>query len=252
MTAIAEPLEQEPVSNPHHYRYYDLVMAAFVTVLLCSNLIGPGKTCILFGLTFGAGNLFFPISYIFGDVLTEVYGYARARQVIWIGFACNALAVGAIALGGWIAPAPFWTLSGFEAPASAQAAYQAILGFTPRLLLASFLAYLVGEFVNAYVLARLKVATQGRMLWLRTIGSTLAGQLLDSSIFLTVAFTGVLPGSALAPLVLTQWLFKSAYEALATPLTYLVVGALKRAEGLDAYDRDTNFNPLAAPGLKGG
>jgi hypothetical protein len=168
--------------------------------------------------------------------------------VIWIGFACNALAVAAIAVGAWIAPAPFWRLPGFDAPGSAQTAYQAILGFTPRLLGASFLAYLVGEFVNAYVLARLKLATQGRMLWLRTIGSTLAGQFLDSAVFLTVAFTGVLPGSALVPLILTQWLFKSAYEALATPLTYLVVGALKRAEGLDAYDRDTNFNPLALSG----
>ena len=232
-------------------RYLPAVSAGFVTCLVVSNIIAV-KIGAFGPWYLPVAVIIFPIAYIFGDVLTEVYGYARARQVIWIGFACNALAVGAIALGGWIAPAPFWTLRGFEAPASAQAAYQAILGFTPRLLLASFLAYLVGEFVNAYVLARLKVATQGRMLWLRTIGSTLAGQLLDSSIFLTVAFAGVLPGSALAPLVLTQWLFKSAYEALATPLTYLVVGALKRAEGLDAYDRDTNFNPLAAPGLKGG
>ena len=232
-------------------RYLPAVSAGFVTCLVVSNIIAV-KIGAFGPWYLPVAVIIFPIAYIFGDVLTEVYGYARARQVIWIGFACNALAVGAIALGGWIAPAPFWTLSGFDAPASAQAAYQAILGFTPRLLLASFLAYLVGEFVNAYVLARLKVATRGRMLWLRTIGSTLAGQLLDSSIFLTVAFAGVLPGSALAPLVLTQWLFKAGYEALATPLTYLVVGALKRAEGLDAYDRDTDFNPLAVSGLKGG
>src|SRR5512137_1696508 len=173
-------------------RHLPAVSAVFVTCLVVSNIIA-----VKIG-TFGAWNLpvavvLFPISYIVGDILTEVYGYARARQVIWIGFACNALAVGAIALGGWIPAAPFWTMAGFDTPQAAQQAYQAVLGFTPRLLAASFLAYVVGEFVNAFVLAKLKLATRGRWLWLRTIGSTLAGQLLDSALFLTVAFIGILP-----------------------------------------------------------
>ena len=232
-------------------RYLPAVSAGFVTCLVVSNIIAV-KIGAFGPWYLPVAVIVFPVAYIFGDILTEVYGYARARQVIWIGFACNALAVAAIAIGGWIPAAPFWTAGGFETPEAAQEAYQAILGFTPRLLAASFLAYLVGEFVNAIVLAKLKLATRGRLLWLRTIGSTLAGQLLDSAIFLTVAFAGVLPAASLAPLVLTQWLFKSGYEALATPLTYVVVTALKRAEGLDAYDRDTDFNPLAGSGLKGG
>jgi hypothetical protein len=225
-------------------RYLPAVSAGFVTCLVVSNIIAV-KIGAFGPWYLPVAVILFPIAYIFGDILTEVYGYARARQVIWIGFACNALAVGAIALGGWIPPAPFWTVGEFPTPQAAQQAYQAVLGFTPRLLAASFLAYVAGEFVNAFVLAKLKLATRGRWLWLRTIGSTLAGQLLDSTIFLTVAFAGLLPGESLAPLIVTQWLFKSGYEALATPLTYLVVGALKRAEGLDAFDTDTDFNPLA-------
>lgn len=225
-------------------RFLPAVSAGFVTCLIVSNIIAV-KIGAFGPWYLPVAVIVFPVAYIFGDVLTEVYGYARARQVIWIGFACNALAVAVIAIGGWIPAAPFWTAGAFETPQAAQQAYQAVLGFTPRLLAASFLAYLVGEFVNAFVLAKLKVATHGRWLWLRTIGSTLAGQLLDSAIFLTVAFVGVVPAAALAPLVITQWLFKSGYEALATPLTYVVVGALKRAEGLDAFDAGTNFHPLA-------
>lgn len=225
-------------------RFLPAVSAGFVTCLIVSNIIAV-KIGAFGPWYLPVAVIVFPVAYIFGDVLTEVYGYARARQVIWIGFACNALAVAVIAIGGWIPAAPFWTAGAFETPQAAQQAYQAVLGFTPRLLAASFLAYLVGEFVNAFVLAKLKVATHGRWLWLRTIGSTLAGQFLDSAIFLTVAFVGVVPAAALAPLVITQWLFKSAYEALATPLTYVVVGALKRAEGLDAFDAGTNFHPLA-------
>jgi uncharacterized integral membrane protein (TIGR00697 family) len=210
-------------------------------VLLCSNLIGPAKVCtvtvpLLGALSFGAGNLFFPISSIFGDVLTEVYGYARARQVIWLGFACNALVVLAILAAGVLPGAPFWT-------AGDQAAYDRILGFTPRLLLASFLAYLVGEFVNSYVLARLKVATRGRRLWLRTISSTLAGEGLDSLVFITIAFYGT--PVDLGTTIVTQWLFKSAYEVIGTPLTYLIVGWLKRIEGVDHFDYHTDFNPVA-------
>ena len=177
----------------------------------------------------------FPISYICGDVLTEVYGYRAARRVIWLGFLCNLLAVAAIYLGGILPAAPFW---------QGQEAFETILGYTPRLLAASFLAYLVGEFANSYVLARMKVATDGRWLWSRTLGSTLVGQGLDSLVFIVLAFAGNIPTSVMLAAVVTQWIFKSAYEVLATPLTYLVVNRLKRAEGLDVYDRDTSFNPL--------
>ena len=207
----------------------------FVTCLIVSNIVAV-KLAVIFGLILPAAVVIFPISYILGDVLTEVYGYARARQVIWLGFACNLVAVLAIAAAGALPAAGFWDGEG---------AFQRILGQTPRILAASFLAYLVGEFVNAYVLARLKLATDGRMLWLRTIGSTLIGQALDSAIFMTVAFAGVIPTEALAAAAVTQWLFKSAYEAAATPLTYAVVGFLKRREGCDVFDRDLRFNPLA-------
>ncbi len=225
------------------YRYYTTITAIFVTCLLVSNIIAVKLAA--FGPFFlPAAVIIFPISYIFGDVLTEVYGYARARQTIWIGFACNLLAVAAIWIGGLLPPAPFWTANVYDAPDAAQQAYQAILGFTPRLLAASFIAYLVGEFLNSFVLAKFKIATAGRHLWLRTISSTLIGQLADSGIFILAAFAGIFPAADLAQLVVTQWLFKSAYEAIATPLTYVVVNFLKRAENEDHYDRETNFNPL--------
>jgi uncharacterized integral membrane protein (TIGR00697 family) len=164
--------------------------------------------------------------------------------VIWTGFFANLLAVAAIWIGGQLQPAPFWALGPFESPEAAQQAYQAILGFTPRLLLASFIAYLIGEFLNSFVLAKLKIRTEGRLLWLRTISSTLIGQGADSAVFITVAFWGVFPGNAIGQAILSQWLFKVFYETLATPLTYLVVNALKRAENLDYFDRDTDFKPL--------
>jgi hypothetical protein len=217
------------------YRYLPLVTAVFVTCLIVSNIIAV-KLAAIGPWFLPAAVIVFPISYIFGDVLTEVYGYARARQVIWIGFGCNLLAVIAIWMGGLLPSAPFW---------QDQAAYDAILGFTPRLLVASFSAYLVGEFLNSFVIAKLKIATSGRQLWLRTITSTLVGQLADSGIFILVAFVGVIPAGELGGLIMTQWLFKSAYEAIATPLTYLAVNSLKRAENEDYYDRDTNFNPIA-------
>jgi len=225
------------------YRYYSLVTAVFVTCLIVSNIIAV-KLAAIGPWFLPAAVIIFPISYIFGDVLTEVYGYARARQVIWTGFGCNLLAVLAIWIGGLLPAAPFWNANVYDAPAAAQQAYDAILGFTPRLLVASFVAYLVGEFLNSFVIAKLKIATNGRQLWLRTITSTLVGQLADSGIFIVVAFAGVIPGAALGQLVVTQWLFKSAYEALATPLTYVVVNFLKRAENEDYYDRETNFNPM--------
>ncbi len=216
------------------YRYFNLVTAVFVTCLITANIMAV-KIVDLFGITLPAAVVIFPLSYIFGDVLTEVYGYARSRQVIWIGFGCNALAVLAFWVGGLLPPAGFW---------QGQGAYQAILGYTPRLLAASFAAYLVGEFLNSLVLARMKVATKGRWLWTRTIGSTLIGEGADSLVFITLAFAGTVAGGNLFQLALTQWLIKCVYEALATPITYAVVGFLKRGEGEDYYDYDTDFSPF--------
>lgn len=216
-------------------RYFPALVAGFATSLVVSNIIAVKLVTVL-GLILPAAVFLFPITYILGDVLTEVYGYRRARQAIWIGFACNVLAVAAIWLGGVLPPAGFWNAGVYPGPDEASRAYDAILGFAPRLLAASVLAYLAGEFLNAAVLARLKAATQGRHLWLRTISSTLLGQGVDSAIFLTGAFAGILSLPALGSAIFSQWLFKSGYEALATPLTYLAVNGLKRAEGLDVFD----------------
>jgi uncharacterized integral membrane protein (TIGR00697 family) len=224
-------------------RWFPTIVAVFTVTLVVSNIIAV-KLMDLFGLTLPAAVILFPVAYIFGDVLTEVYGYARARQAIWTGFACNVLAVAAIWIAGRLPAASIWTAGVYDAPEQASLAYQAILGFTPRLLVASFIAYLAGEFVNSFVLARLKVATGGRMLWVRTIASTLVGQGIDSAIFISLAFAGILPSQALLQAILAQWLVKSAFEALATPLTYAVVNGLKRSEGQDVFDRDTDFSPL--------
>ena len=223
-------------STPHgSYRYFALATAVFVTCLITANIIAV-KPVTIGPLLFPAAVVIFPISYIFGDILTEVYGYARSRQVIWIGFGCNLLAVIAITVSGWMPAAPFW--------ANNRAAYTAILGGTPRVLAASFMAYLVGEFLNSFVLAKLKIATQGRWLWMRTIGSTLVGQLADSAVFITLAFVGIWPSNQMLAAVLTQWLLKSGYETLVTPLTYAAVAFLKRAEQEDYFDYNTDFNPL--------
>jgi uncharacterized integral membrane protein (TIGR00697 family) len=227
-----------------NYRWFTFVTAIFVTTLIISNIIAV-KLVTIAGLILPAAVVLFPIAYIFGDILTEVYGYARARQVIWTGFFCNLLAVAAIWVAGLLQPAPFWTGGVYQTPGQAQQAYQAILGFTPRLLLASFIAYLVGEFLNSIVLAKLKVRTAGRFLWIRTISSTLIGQGADSAIFITVAFFGILPGGDLVRTILSQWAFKVVYETLATPLTYWIVNSLKRAENENYFDRDTNFNPVS-------
>ncbi len=224
------------------YRYYDLVMVAFVTVLVCSNLIGPAKIAqldlpLLGTLTFGAGVLFFPISYVFGDILTEVYGYARSRRVIWSGFAALAFA----ALMAWVIvrlpPAPFW---------SNQAAYEIAFGSTWRIALASLIAFLCGEFVNSFVLAKMKIRTAGRWLWTRTIGSTIFGEGVDSALFYPLAFwgSGLIPDERLPQIMLVQFLAKVGVEVAFTPVTYLMVGWLKRAEREDFYDRDTDFNPF--------
>ena len=215
-------------------RRFVLLVALFVTCLIAANITAV-KLIAVFGLLLPAAIVIFPVSYILGDVLTEVYGYRQARRVIWLGFVCNLIVVATIWIGGVLPAADFW---------DGQAAYERILGLTPRILLASFLAYLVGEFANAFVLAKMKLATQGRWLWARTIGSTLVGQGLDSLIFITLVFADTVPTAELLRMVVTQWLVKSAYEALATPVTYAVVGHLKRSDGVDVYDRDTRFNPL--------
>ncbi len=216
-------------------RWLPLVTGLFVTVLIISNIVAV-KLVSIGPLVVTAAIVLFPISYIVADVLTEVYGYAVARRTIWIGFLCNLVAVLAIMLGGAIPPASFW---------DQQEAYQAILGYSGRLLVASFVAYLGGEFLNAFVLAKLKIRTAGRHLWLRTIGSTVVGQAVDSALFVTVAFVGVLPPDALLVAIGSQWAAKVLYETAATPLTYAVVRFLKRSEGVDHYDRDTRFHPLA-------
>jgi uncharacterized integral membrane protein (TIGR00697 family) len=226
------------------YRFFPLVTALFVTCLVISNIIAVKLVQFAPNVFLPSAVILFPVAYIFGDILTEVYGYARARQVIWTGFFCNLVAVIAIWIGGLLPAAPFWSAGSFTSPDAAQQAYQAILGYTPRLLLASFIAYLIGEFLNSFVLAKLKIRTAGRFLWLRTISSTIVGEGADSLVFITIAFIGTIPTDTLASLILAQWWFKVAYEVVATPLTYLIVGWLKRAEHEDYYDRGTNFNPV--------
>jgi len=214
--------------------WFVVIVAVFITSLITANITAV-KLVNLFGFVLPAGIVIFPVSYIFGDILTEVYGYCQARRVIWLGFLCNLITVIAIWIGQ-VLPAPsFW---------DGQAAYERILGYTPRLLVASFLAYLLGEFANSFVLAKMKIATNGRWLWTRTIGSTLVGEGLDSLVFMTVAFMGTMPSASLVAAIVTQWIAKSAYEAAVTPVTYMVVRFLKDREGIDVYDYDTRFNPL--------
>ncbi len=230
------PPRQQP------YRYYDFVMVAFVTLLVCSNLIGPAKIAqvefpLVGALTFGAGVLFFPISYVFGDILTEVYGYARSRRVIWAGFAALAFA----SFMAWVIvqlpPAPFWTN---------QAAYDVAVGSTWRIALASLVAFWCGEFVNSFVLAKMKILTAGRWLWTRTIGSTIFGEAVDSALFYPLAFygSGIIPDDKLPLVMLAQFVTKVVVEVVFTPFTYAIVGWLKKKENEDYYDRDTDFNPF--------
>ncbi|MBP6112717.1 MAG: queuosine precursor transporter [Sphingobium sp.] len=223
-------------------RHYDLVMAAFVAILLLSNIVGAAKPAvvtlpIIGQWTFGAGVLFFPISYIIGDVLTEVYGYARARRVIWAGFVALAFYAFMAAVVVALPPAPGWP---------GQAAYESVFGNGWRIVLASMSAFWAGEFANSFVLARMKVWTGGRHLWARTIGSTVVGQGLDSLIFYPLAFYGLAgwPVDLLWQVVLSQFLLKTGWEALLTPVTYWVVATIKRREGLDVYDEGTDFTPF--------
>jgi uncharacterized integral membrane protein (TIGR00697 family) len=217
------------------YRYLDLITAAFVTVLIVSN-IASTKILTLGPFTFDGGTIIFPLSYIFGDILTEVYGYKRSRRVIWTGFACLALVALTLAIADALPPAADWTL---------QDSFHAILGQTPRIVVASLIAYWAGEFSNSYILAKVKLWTRGRFLWTRTIGSTLVGEGVDTVTFILVAFAGALPNSLLWAVFVSNYVFKVGIEVLFTPLTYQIVAWLKRAENEDFYDWNTNFNPLA-------
>ena len=231
--------DQSPSTLTRYSNWFVVIAAIFVTCLITANIIAVKLVGISIGglnLLLPAAIIIFPLSYIFGDVLTEVYGYRQARRVIWLGFFCNLIAVAAIWGGQKLPATSFW---------DGQASYERILGYTPRLLGASFLAYLVGEFANSFVLAKMKIATEGRWLWTRTIASTLVGQGLDSLVFITLAFVGTIPLGGLASAIVTQWLAKSIYEAVVTPLTYGLVNFLKTKEGIDVYDHDTHFNPLA-------
>ena len=221
------------------YRYYEFVMAAFVTILICSNLIGPAKIVQVGDWpAFGAGVLFFPVSYVFGDILTEVYGYSRARRVIWAGFAGLAFASMMASVVVALPPAPFW---------QNQQAYEIAFGTTWRIAAASMFAYFCGEFANSFVLAKMKILTAGRWLWTRTIGSTIVGEAVDSALFYPLAFynSGLIPNEILPGIMLAQFVGKVAVEVVFTPITYKVVGVLKRVENEDYYDRETNFTPFS-------
>lgn len=219
----------------HQFRSFDVVMAAFVAILLLSNVIGAAKVATLGGWEFGAGILFFPLGYVIGDVLTEVYGYARARRCIWVGFSALLF----MAFMSWVVvslpPAPGWT---------GQGAYESVFGQVPRIVFASIIAFWAGEFVNSYVLARMKVWTQGKHLWSRTIGSTIFGQGVDSLIFYPLAFWGVWGSDQVLTVLVTNWLLKVSWEVVLTPVTYLVVNRLKRHEGVDLFDDGTDFTPF--------
>jgi hypothetical protein len=239
-----EKIDHASALATHRFRYFDFAMAAFVTILICSNLIGAAKLVQFFEFklgpfefgVFGAGILFFPLSYVLGDVLTEVYGYARARRVVWAGFA----AVAFMAFMSWavlaMPPAPGW---------EGQAAYQSVFGMTPRIVLASMIAFWAGELSNAYVLAQMKLMSDGRNLWMRTIGSTVVGQGVDSLLFYPIAFLGVWSTEDVLKVLITNYLLKVSWEAILTPVTYRIVGFLKRAEGVDVYDKETNFTPFS-------
>ncbi len=230
------------MTHERQYKYYDLIMAAFVAVLLCSNLIGVHKVSTVnlpfYGeYIFGAGVLFFPISYLFGDILTEVYGYARSRKVIWAGF-------GALFFASVMA----WVVTNLPAASTMgedrQRAIEMIFGQTPRIVAASLTAFWLGEFVNSFVLAKIKIWMSGRLLFVRTIASTIAGEIADSLIFYPIAFYGVWSNEQLVSVMIGNYFLKVMWEVVATPFTYLIVGFLKRAEHEDYFDRDTDFNPF--------
>lgn len=241
MKAPAIPPSAHTHGDAPRYRYFDLIVGIFVTALITSNLVSA-KVAMVGGYKIGCGIFVFPVSYIFGDVLTEVYGYARSRRVIWIGFASAALASLMFFIADVMPPSPDWPH---------QAAFHAILGQLPRVVAASLVAYVIGEFANSFVLAKLKVATGGKHLWMRTIGSTIAGQAIDSALFYPLAFFGGDGGwsmAQVAEVAFNNYLIKCAVETLFTPLTYVVVNRLKRAEKEDVFDVETDFNPLHLKG----
>lgn len=218
------------------YKYYDFVMAAFVTVLLCANLIGVSKVVTIGGFTFGGGNLFFPLSYLFGDILTEVYGYGRARRVVWAGF-------GALFFASFMA----WIVISMPAAAGyeGQAALEQIFGSTWRIVFSSMIGYFCGEFTNSFTLARMKLITKGKHLWARTIGSTITGEAVDTLIFYPLAFYGSWPTDLLIQVMIANYCIKVGWEIVVTPLTYKVVGYLKKVENEDYFDWETNFTPFS-------
>lgn len=223
------------ITTKHYSIYFVVVVSMFITCLIISNIIAV-KLINIIGIILPAAVIIFPVSYIIGDILTEVYGYNETRKVIWLGFLCNLITVIFIQIAGYIPPASLW---------NGQAAYDHIFKYSFRILSASFVAYALGEFTNSFVLAKLKIATHGRWLWTRTIGSTLVGQGLDSSVFLSIAFIGTIPMGVLFSMIITQWLFKCIFEIIATPFTYITVYFLKKREATDIYDHNTNFNPFA-------
>ncbi len=244
MTKTVETLDRAAEISQRRFRYYDFLMAAACVIVVCSNLIGAGKVATLWGFTFGAGVLFFPLSYVVGDVMTEVYGYARARRVAWASFAAAAFAAGMAAFITAMPPAAGWN-EAIGAGVTKQDAFALNFGQLPRIVAASCLAIWAGELANAFVLAKMKIATGGKHLWTRTIGSTAVGQGVDTAIFYPLAFWGVWSPELLMTVMATNYALKVGWEALLTPVTYAVVGGLKRAEGVDVYDKDTNFTPFS-------
>lgn len=218
------------------FKYYDFLVAAFVMILLCANIIGAAKVTSIKGFTFGAGILFFPFSYIFGDILTEVYGYARARRVVWSGFAALIFASVMSAVIVKMPPAEGWPF---------QQSYEDVFAGTPRIALSSLVAFFCGEFTNSFVMAKMKVWMEGRRLWMRTISSTLIGEGVDSIIFFPLAFLGVWSVDLVLKVMVAEWFLKTMHEVVMTPFTYKIVNFLKRAEGIDHYDRKTNFTPFS-------
>ena len=219
-----------------HFKYYDLIMAAFVTILLCSNIIGVGKVAQVGGFSFGAGILFFPMSYLFGDILTEVYGYARARRVVWAGFGALIFASFMSAIIVHLPPAPSW---------EQQPIYEKVFGQTPRIVFASLFAFWAGEFTNSYTLAKMKILFKGQQMWIRFIGSTVLGEAVDSVLFYPLAFLGAWPTELVLQVMVSNYFIKVTWEVLATPLTYRIVNYLKKVEHEDYFDRDTNFTPFS-------
>lgn len=236
-------VDKSSALSAHRFRYYDFAMAATCVIIVCSNIIGAGKVATVAGFSFGAGVLFFPLSYVLGDVLTEVYGYARARRVIWAGFAAAAFAAAMAAFITAMPPDPAWNndVGGVDR----QTAFALNFGQAPRIVFASILALWAGELSNAFVMARMKVWSAGKALWQRTIGSTVVGQGVDSLIFYPLAFIGVWPVELVFTVMASNYVLKVLWEALLTPVTYRIVGFLKRAEGVDVYDKETNFTPFS-------